>query len=467
MMQMKNERVISIEDSNPNFSFTIDGLYFFQGFQVIEAYKNEECYYAFYYKNQFLIGKKTTKIKRNSTLAKILTQGVYIPSPHPLLDSFTSKHPLQQFPTLNITWKKINKTYPKAEAAYILTAFDCYIKKEKLLSIVKDICLQFRRDGDFLNAYRILRLVVEKYPTNEWARSLISHLDYHKYSLHYQTNPVTLLNYDPLYAENQLYSNKESAQSFHLLQKKLRSESREQECLALYFDRLTKETHHFSELFHEFLELLSTTYSEQESFSILQSLYKETTSTENKAMVHIQFLSILWTSKQYREIFTVLAQHQEPLSKAQIDLFLKALHHLGPSYSIPFELINTRNLVHAVKEQLEQLMLILIPRLFEKNNITYVYKWLKPLLHLPLASFQTIKIMYQIQEEPDQQFYMGQLYYQLDQLPQAVDCFLWDIEMNPSSSKPIKWLIKVYRELGMLEESKSYQHLYKLVQKSS
>ncbi|WP_026693064.1 hypothetical protein [Peribacillus kribbensis] len=464
---MKNERVMSLEDINPNITFTIEGLYFFQGFQVIEAYKNDGCYYAFYYKNQFLTEKKTTKIKRNSTLAKILTQGVYIPSPHPLLNSFTSKHPLQQSPTLNVTWKKINKTYPKVEAAYILTAFDCYVKKENLIFILKDICLQFRRDGDFLNAYRILRLVVEKYPTNEWARSLISHLDYYKYSLHYQSDPVTLLKYDSIYAENQLYSNKESAPFFHLLQKKLRSESREQECLALYFARLTKETQQFSELFHEFIELLSAYYSEQESLSILQILYKETISTENKAIVQVQYLSILWTSKQYQEIFTVLAQHKEQLSKAQMDLFLKALHQLGPSYSIPFELINTNNLVHADKVQLEQLMLILIPRLFEKNNITYVYNWLKPLLHLSLASFHTIKTMYHIQEEPDQQFYLGQLYYQLDQLPQAVDCFLWDIEMNPSSSKPIKWLIKVYRELGMLEESKTYQHLYKLVQKSS
>jgi tetratricopeptide (TPR) repeat protein len=79
----------------------------------------------------------------------------------------------------------------------------------------------------------------------------------------------------------------------------------------------------------------------------------------------------------------------------------------------------------------------------------------------------TINRMYKIREEPDQQHFMGELYYQINQLPQAIDCFLWDLELNPINPRPIKWLTKLYNELGMVEESKSYQYLYKQVQKSS
>lgn len=458
---MRNEHVITINFDIKNVMLEINGLYLFQGYQVMEAFTmhKDECYYLFFYKNKFLTGKRTTKMKRRSTLNQIITKGIYFPSPHPIIQSLLTNNSVQTFPTLNTTWKSLTKIFNEIEAAHILTVFDTYLKKDKIISLLKKICLQFRRDGNFLQAFRILQIIVKKYPTNKWANSLITHIDYQKYSLYYQSEIETLLNFDPLHSENQLYINIRTVKAFDLLQEKLRSESRTLECLALYCHQLTLDTKNFEQYFQHLLETLATNFSEMESISILYTIYNQTIPMENKEKIHIHLLSQLVTNKQYEDAFALLTQYKKQLSNSQIDVLITILNNLDPSYSISFENFKAHNLINANINQLEQLINALIPRLFEKYDINYVYHWLKPLFHLPLIFVDIIKTMYKISEEPDQQHFMGELYYKLNQLPQAIDCFLWDGELNPTNPRPIKWLTKLYRELGMVEESKSYQYL--------
>jgi tetratricopeptide (TPR) repeat protein len=466
---MRSEHVINITYDKKNVLLEIDGLYLFQGYQVMEAFtmQEDECYYLFFYKNKFLTGKRTTKIKRKSTLNQVITKGIFIPSPHPIIQSLLANNSTQTFPTLNTTWKNLNKVYNKVESAHILTVFDCYLKKDKVISLLKKICLQFRRDGKFLQAFRILQLMVDKYPTNKWAQSLITHIDYQKYSLYYQSEIETLLHYDPLYSEKQLYLQIGNGKAFDLLQEKLRSEFRNLECLALYCHQLSSDPNNFDQYFHQLLETLSTNFSEIKSISILYTIYNHPIPMANKEKVQKQLLSQLITVKQYEDAFDLLTQNKKQLSASQIDILIIALNNLDPSYPISLEDFKVQNLINADINQLEQLMATLIPRLFEKYDISYVYPWLKPLFHLPMAYIEIIKTMYNIREEPDQQHFMGELYYQLNLLPQAIDCFLWDVELNPTNPHPIKWLTKLYRESGMEEESKSYYYLYKQVQKSS
>ncbi|WP_226671210.1 hypothetical protein [Metabacillus litoralis] len=465
---MKNNNVISVKDHKQDITLTVKGLYFFQGFQVLESYtpQNDECYYLFFYKNRFLTGKKTAKIKQKSYLKLILTKGIFIPSPHPLLSSFLSNQSIQTFTTLITLWKTINNTYQKTEAFHILTAFDCYLKKEDILSLMKKAFLQFRRSGKFLHAYRILRLAQEKYPTNKWSNSLITHIDYQKYSIRYQSEIEALLTYDPLHAENQLYLHKEADHIYALLQKKLRSESRILECLALHLHNLSTNPHSFNHYFDEIQVILHSNFTKQEAISILYNLYNQQSSNENKDKVQQHLLSILVSAKQYKDIFTILTENPTSLSPSQTDLLVEAINHLDGK-SLSFETFQAEHLASTNGQQLEKLIVTLLPRLFETHDIKYTYNWLQPFMHLPLPSINTIKKMYEISEEPDKQLDMGELYYELKQLPQAIDCFLWDIEMNPTNSIPIRWLIKLYGELGMVEESKSYQYLYKQIQKSS
>lgn len=466
---MSKEHLININNDNKNVTLKINGLFLFQGYQVMEAYTLEmdECYYLFFYKNNFLTGKNTTQIKRKSTLHQVLTKGISIPSPHPIIQSLLANHSIQTLPTLNSTWKSLNKVYSSVEAVHILTVFDSYLKKDQVISIIKKLCLQFRRDGKFLQAFRILKLAVEKYPANKWAKSLITHGDYQKYLLLYQSNMETLLNHDPLLSENQLHLQTKKDTAFNLLQKKIRSESRYLECLALYCQRITSDTQNFEQNFTHLLEILTSKLLEIDSRSMIYTIYHQAIPVENKEKIQKYLLTQLLAVKQYEEALDLLTQSKEPLSSNQINILISTLNHLDSSCTISFENFKTENLIYANSSQLDSLLSILLPRLFTNGDIQDVYHWLKPLFHLPSPLLETIKTMYKIREEPDQQHYMGELYYQLHQLPQAIDCFLWDVELNPSNPRPIKWLTKLYHELGMADESKSYQYLYKLIQKSS
>jgi hypothetical protein len=40
-----------------------------------------------------------------------------------------------------------------------------------------------------------------------------------------------------------------------------------------------------------------------------------------------------------------------------------------------------------------------------------------------------------------------------------VECFNWELELDPTNIRSIKWLSKLYLEMGMVEESKSYQYM--------
>ncbi len=468
-----NDHILTItNDDQQEVMLEVSGLYIFQGLQVMEAFTSNknECFYLFFYKNKFITGKRTTKMRRKSTLYQLVTQGAYLTSPSPIIHSILAQNDIHSFPALNLTWKKLKKTYNQVECAHILTSFDSYLKRDSIISILKDMCLQFKRDGDFLQAYRILQIIVERYPLNLWANDLIRHMDFQKYSIKYQSKIESLLSYDPLHSENQLYLQMNSSISFEILLEKLHSESRQLECVALYCHKLSLDSENFEYYFPQLLDILSANFSKQESISILYNVYENylANSVVNKEKIQEHLLNQLFSTMRYKEAFFILTQCNRPLSIRQIDSLILSIKNLEPSYSPHLDDFQASILINANANQLEELTTLLIPWLLEKDDIHYLYYWLKPLFQqLPYSLVETIKTMYKIKEEPDQQHYMGELYYQFNQLPQAIECFLWDVELNPTNPRPIKWLTKLYSELGMVEESISYQYLYKEVQKSS
>ncbi|WP_456277019.1 hypothetical protein [Bacillus sp. AK128] len=465
---MTQEMILCTNDDHQRIMLNIQGLYQFQGYQVVEAFtvQKDECYYLFFYKNKFLTGKKTIKLKRTSTLANVLTKGIYLSSPHPIIQSLVSSHSHYSLPKINKTWKSIKKEYDPIEAAHILTIFDSYLKKETVISSLKEICLQFRRDGKFLMAFRLLQLILQKYPKNEWAQSLISHLDYQKYTFRYQSELVTLLQFDSLYVENQLYLKLDEVKSFNLLQAQLRKYSRHLESLTLYNHRLTHYTENFEEQLSDLLKY-SLERPNIDLSSYLFSIYNQTKRTENKEKLQHFLLSQLINHNQYEDAFQLLTDYKNPFSETQLEFLITIVENLDSTYILPFDQFSSQNLVDANTKQLDLLLQALLPRLFKQHDINFVYQWLQPLFHIPLHMISKIKKMYSIKEDPEQQHVMGELYYEIHQIPQAIECFLWDVELNPTNPHSISWLTKLYHELGMFDESKSYQYLYKQIQKSS
>jgi tetratricopeptide (TPR) repeat protein len=459
---------LSVMEDQKKLLVEINGLYLFQGYQVMEAFTPDmdECYYLFFYKNKFLTGRKTIKLKLTSTLTNVLTKGIYLSPLNPIIENLLAINSIHTFPTLNKNWKLIKKEYDAIEAAHILTVFDSYLKKDIILNTVKEMWLNFRRDGKFLQAFRILKLLLTKYPKNQWAQSLITHIDYQKYSLHYQSEIESLLHYDPLFSENQLYLQLDSDKSFNTLREKLQSESRFLECLSLYCYRLTYHSDNFEQHLSDLLDL-PISHIDITMSSILSSIYSQSRITGNKEKILSHLLSQLVANKQFENAFSLIIENKMPFSQKQTDLLLEIINHLDASFIIPFKDFSPRYFIDANFTQIEQLFEAILPHLFEYHDIEYIYKWSQPLHDVPSLIINNIKTMYKIKEEPEQQHVMGELYYQLNQPRQAIDCFLWDAELNPTNPRPIKWLTKLYQGLGMADESTSYQYLYKQIQKSS
>lgn len=462
-----NQRIEILNDEKINLQPY--ALYIYQGFQVIEAYNDEQndCYYLFFYKDQFLTAKKTLRIKRISTLKQILTKGIHIPNPNPIINTLISANSIKTLPTIDSIWKKVNKSYPKNEALHVLTLFNNYLKKERIQEIIKNTYYELRREGKLLHAYQILVTILQSSPTNKWAKSIISNVQYMKYSTRYSNGLDNLITIDPLYAENMLYQQLDSLPSISLLVDKLHREHRTFEQIALFYYLLTKSEYDI-DVAKVFL-LLSRTFSEEESTSFFISTYNQSNSSRNKASLFKHLLSTAIRNGQTDQAYRLITSHNEPLSVDQINMFIQVIEKLNSTYPIDFTCLKADLLRFANYDQTNTVLSFLLPRLFANHNIEFIYQWLEPFHYqrTSLPVIEKLKTMYMIKDDPDQQHYMGELYYELRLLPQAIDCFNWDFELNPTNARPLKWLTKLYRELGMVEESKSYQYLFQQMQKGS
>lgn len=456
-------QAITVTNDAQKLSLHIHGLYLLNGFEVMEGFTEnmEECYYLFFYKNHFLTAHQTIKIKRTSTLQKVLAHGLFIPSESPLIPSLLAANSIKCL-SLPSTWKMIQKHYNNIEAAHVLTIFDTYLKKRAVLSTLEKTWSELRRDGKLLHAYRILKIARSCYPNNKWAKDLSSHLDYAKYEQYYVSDVKSLLNHDPIHAEKQLFSTFHDKTSFSILDEKLRRESRHIERIALYSTNLNDEN--FMQTYQTLRTILPKHFSNQDSVSILYTIFVRSLTTLKNEQLKNNLLGLLAKTGQYQETFELLTALHIPLTNAQIDLLLAILKEID---AIEFAGFDAKLLINARTEQLQQLLTELIPRLLSHHDIQFVYQWLTPFHATSLPIMETIRHMHKINDDPDKQHQMGEMYYQMNQLEQAVDCFLWDYELHPTNPRPIKWLTKLYRELGMKEESESYMYLYKQIQKSS
>src|SRR5690606_15630341 len=125
----------------------------------------------------------------------------------------------------------------------------------------------------------------------------------------------------------------------------------------------------------------------------------------------------------------------------EIDLVITMVEKkLASSTQIDFLSFKADLLRNATTVQSQKIITLLLPCLFENHPIEFVYNWLEPFHYqrTSLPIIEKLKTMNKIKEDPDQQHYMGELYYQLHLLPQAVDCFNWDLELNPSHTRPLK-----------------------------
>jgi tetratricopeptide (TPR) repeat protein len=63
-------------------------------------------------------------------------------------------------------------------------------------------------------------------------------------------------------------------------------------------------------------------------------------------------------------------------------------------------------------------------------------------------------------EDPDHMMELGDHYVEFKQYDQAIDCYFWEMELNPQDPEPVWKICKMYQQKGMLKEAAEYQKVF-------
>lgn len=428
-------------------------------FKVLKCIdNNQSSHYVFFYKNDFLTSQEITEIDQKSSLARTLKIGFSFLSPHPLITSLLSSQKSMPLRSVNKLIKFVESTYSPQETAFILTYLDHIVPKEKLTNWIKEIYFQYRRNGQFKTAYQFIRILTTSDPTNIWVKEISSHLEYQKFQQDYNLPIKDLIRLDPLYVENRCFSLKNKSY-FPILKSLFEKEKRVNDLTMLYIKQLT--LHKLDDHFSDFQIHLNENYSPDETVYIMKDLHDK---NPNYTKLQRALFNILINLNRQDEAINLLINTTLPIDSAYQDE-IKEVFETTSLTKLPLEKLNTIiiPLFQSDSNKLEHILRQCVSQLLRNHEISYINDWLKPIKDYPLSLpiVETIQLMTDIFDEPNEQMQLGELYYQLKQLDKAIDCFSWEMELKPTDPNPVQWLSKTYKQKGLIDEMKAYEHLYK------
>ncbi|RLQ93802.1 tetratricopeptide repeat protein [Falsibacillus albus] len=429
----------------------------FHRMKIIESYSEaDDVCYLFFYQNRFTAAVRGDFAK-NSYLENAMQKGIQFEPAHPLMAMFLKSQPktLQDKP-LKQLMKSLMQKYPPHEAILILSFLDSYLPKDTIIEMMKTFYFDFRRNGKLKHAFEILSSMLEFDPENEWTLDMANHIDYIKYS----SKPGRASFQEDIAAFHQ----KNRYESYLELRTILSNDTSSVDLLSIDIDHLRSMKHPADEQCKQIVKNLSQAFREHELIDVLKDLVDHT--PDNKPLKQ-QLISLYLRLEKYE--LAVDAWLEDPCEHLKDQIF-----SLFQNQSLNIDELNLDKLQSCLGSMADQagfdsLLDQTMPHLLHKWELTEVHDWLQPLYakHSTNPSLLKIKQMQEIMDDPDKQLELGELYHDLQLHQKAIDCFNWEMELNPDDPEPVKKLVKIYSELGKKEESKSYMYIYNNLLKGS
>lgn len=462
-----NQGQFLLYDHNTQINLKPERVAFYLQGQILEAFSEKnEVYYLFFYKDQFLTAAKAKKLRRQSYIEHAFKEGMVFKSPHPLVDILpSSNHPCQKI-SFHPLLEKLDKQYSPQEKAVILTFFESFIPKKRLYKEITSVYYEHRRNGQYFSAYRIIQILMDFAPNNSMVKSLATDMSFKKYAVLYNQKSEELFAKDPVFAEKMLYSQKENDKDFHQLVELLEQESRWMDLIALHIHRLTFTPSYGC--YAHLLRLLDQHVNENEALYVLEKLSSQ---LPNFFPLQKDLLNKYIETHNVNKVFHFIQNHDFKVHDSS------TVHTIGAmleELDLDTPIVNPEVLPTLLKqyidlfpEKAEKLLNKFVISLMKTHELSHIQEWLKPLKgnHKNLQIFGKINTMQRINEDPDEMQTLGELYYEFRQLDKAIECFSWEMELNPTHPKPPQWLSKVYRDKGMNDEADAYQQLCMNLQK--
>ncbi|MFD1361765.1 hypothetical protein [Lentibacillus salinarum] len=434
--------------------------------EIIEALSDQNnMYYLFFYKHDFLTAAKATKLRHRSFIASAFKQGMVFDAPHPFIDVLLSENHPCRITRFDSLLKKLDNHYTPQEKACILTFFESFISKKRLFNEIKSIFYIYRRNGQNFLGYRIVRILMDFAPGHDFVKQLSGDRRFREYADLYHHKSADILAQDPIFTEKVLYAEKDKDHYFEQLIPFLDEASRWMDMMALYGNRLTENPS--KKNYDPLIKLLDEHLNKQHTMQMLESLYRQ---LPHYAPLKQDLLKKYIDLNQLENVLNILddsdvkldASQSESINDMLEQLDLETLSLTSKQLQTLFKLtidLTPKTAEHFIHQYVAQLMNTYEPSVIKKLLKPFIESRAVHPVYLKMDALVTYN------DDLDQMQLLGELYYEFSQRDQAIECFSWEMELKPEDPKPLKWLAKVYQELGMKQEAAAYRQLCVNLQK--
>lgn len=454
---------IELQANKKAVNVTVTQLYLYKQSKIIEAHdKDNHYYYLVFYKDTYINGMKVDHIKLNSHIHRALTSGIRIEADHPIIQHLTKnqKFPLMRF---NQLYKKIQQDYSPIETALIFTFLDSFTAEGSATQLLKKTFYDFRRNGKMLKAFQVLKLLAAHDQKNQFAKDMLENIQFQSYAIRYQ-DYEQLEKIDPLYLESSCFTDMENKPALNHLFTLLQTENR-------WIDTLIIRTHLLKHAFDnaqwEALKQSLKTFTINEQINLLFDIYQKNQNTDIEETLTNKLIG----SSHHNDLVIFIMEHNYHPQENELDQIVDHLTQADPKVISSYFNSSNRRLVqlsnHLLAKQIETLITPFVKTFLENYSISEVQNWFTPFheVNHHFSIEQTLAKMNELQDDPDNQFLLGELYITFNQFEKAIDCFKWEIELSPDSIQAIQALANLYKQLGNHTEAKTYQNLLIQTQK--
>lgn len=424
--------------------------------EIIDS--NDSAFYLIYFKNNILGGGKLAEIKEGTFLHTVFQQGIVCYTSHPLFPLLLPKSRTIHLPQANDIFTQLQNHLSLLEVSLAATCMDNFIEQQQLVSIIRQIFNHFKRGGHFAKAYQTAKILLTFSPGIKAIQEIIRTSEFEKYRKEDETNPEILLEQAPLLMEPFYYQNRAERKYEVHLHQLLKQQSRSLERLILFID-LFEMKHDFYD-YTDFLSLLKRELKPIDQYAVLKFLCE--CSPTYPPLIE-QLIQEQISLKRYPEALSFIFNQIPQLSSTHYEIIEMVMEHVDTSYILHLtnvnQIINHLYLTEPSKK--EALVRRLVTCLLKNYEPSKVKVWLHPIRenNSCLKICSEIDQLESLSRDLDQLMKLGELYYRFELLDQSIECFAWEMELNPASLEPIRWLSKLYEEKGMREEADSYKKL--------
>lgn len=428
--------------------------------------KEKNHYYLFFFKDEFINGLQANEIKIDSYLHKAFNKGFNYNGNHPLTNIVLSNKKTYTNHRFNQLYTKVKQNHSLIEAAYIFTFFDSFIPKSEIVKLLKSVYYHYRRNGQLNNAFKTIKVYEISMPNDHFAKEMLNNIQFQPYEILYQ-DIKSLTSKDNIYIESYCYDHLTNS-NITFLTGILKKQNRWIDVLTLQMYQLARAG--APSTFYEIKTIMEEHLTYDQQVLLLLDLLPQFKHTLQEVQQHL--FEILIQQKGYNQLIELVVTEELSTTPKQLKFishsFEQADSHLFPSL---FSQLNHKllSLYKHDPKTLEKVTHRCVKSFLPYYSIGKIIEWISPIkeagLSLPIEK-KLIK-MEKLENDPDGQFILGELYLNFDLLDKSIDCFKWEMELHPEDPKPLQLLTKVLKQMGNTEEANAYHHLLLQLQKSS